>query len=842
MARFASLFLNDEAAKSTAEATAASDQGPAEKYKILFVDDEANVLKAMRRIFRQENFELLLAESGAQALALLEKHQPVHVVVSDHRMPGMAGTDLLKQIKAGYPKTIRIMLTGYADTDAVMGAVNEGAVYKFITKPWNDDDLRLTVGLALEQYDLIRENTSLKKQAETHKKELKQLSRFVNAHRSQLGNILVKAGLIDQATLEKALSIQSKSNTILPKILVNLGAIDERTILKAIEKNTAVNRVAPADFQVPEVLASLIPKEICEKNILLPLKRNGQKLIVVMADPTDLSKIDDLSFITGMPVQPVMASSGEILEKIKEVYGEQESFEEALSEIDFNDPTEQIEIVIEEADEGSDIEELLRAKDKPPAIRIVNAIISDALRHGASDVHIEPKNKFIMVRYRIDDLLVDKLHIPLNMQLAIVSRIKVMSDLDIAERRRPQDGRITVKSSTRMVDMRISTLPTINGEKVVLRILDKNAASKEIEELGFTGRDLTIVSQFIERPQGIILATGPTGSGKTTSLYGLLRKGAKITKNFTTIEDPVEYHMGMAEQVNVRDKIGLSFSTILRAILRQDPNVIMLGEIRDHETAEVAFHAALTGHLVLSTLHTNSSIASITRLRDMGIESYVISDALVGVIAQRLVRCICPKCKTEDHLDPRTLLSLNITDTAFAAWRGAGCDRCNGTGYKGRIAVYEIFQVDHEIKRMIHRDATEPELLHAARLTGMTTLLDNAVEKIKNGTTTCEEVLRVFGPQNANQIPCMHCGALMEQRHPFCPYCGKELIKFCRECSQPLAQDWTHCPRCGLPCHASSPKMELSNHDDTRTHPSAARRPPPGHPSIPGVPGGALRR
>ena len=465
--------------------------------------------------------------------------------------------------------------------------------------------------------------------------------------------------------------------------------------------------------------------------------------------------------------------------------------------MDITDPTEQIEIVLEEADEGSDIEELLRAKDKPPAIRIVNAIISDALRHGASDVHIEPKTKFIMVRYRIDDLLIDKLHIAMNMHLAIVSRIKVMSDLDIAERRRPQDGRITVKTSTRMVDMRISTLPTINGEKIVLRILDKNAASKDIEDLGFAGKDLIVVSQVIEKPQGIILATGPTGSGKTTTLYGMLRKGAKITKNFTTIEDPVEYYMNMAEQVNVRDKIGLSFSNVLRSILRQDPNVIMLGEIRDHETAEVAFHAALTGHLVLSTLHTNSSIASITRLRDMGLAPYVISDALAGVVGQRLVRKICTNCRIEDDPTPELLRSLKITSQGFKTFKGGGCDRCNNSGYKGRIGVYEIFQVDAEIKRMIHQDATEPELLHAARISGMTTLLDDALRKIEEGITTCEEVLRVFGPQNTVEISCSYCHALMEQRYHYCPYCGRELIRLCSVCGQMLAKDWRNCPKCG---------------------------------------------
>lgn len=799
MARLASLFLTDENRNTGENGQKPPDKDPPEKYKVLFVDDEPGVLKAMQRIFRQENYILLTAASGPAALSLLETQQPVHVVVSDHRMPGMTGADLLRQIKTKYPKTIRIMLTGYADVDAVMGAVNEGAVYKFITKPWNDDDLRLTVGLALEQYDLIRENVSLKQQTASQKKEIKRLSHFVHTHRSQLGNMLLKEQLITREILDRALAAQGRTNHVLPKILVDMGAVEENAIIDMIQRNTEINRIYPAEFKVPEVLAQLIPKEICKKNILVPLKRNDPKLLVAMADPTDYMKIDDLAFIAGMPIQPGLASQKEILEKIREVFGENDHLEEALSELDLTDPTEQIEIVLEEEDEDTSIEDLIKAKDKPPAIRIVNAIISDAMRHGASDVHIEPKTKYVMVRYRIDDLLVDKLHIPQGMHMAIVSRIKVMSDLDIAERRRPQDGRITVKSSSRMVDMRISTLPTINGEKVVLRILDKNAASKGIDELGFSPRDLKTVSQFIERPQGIILTTGPTGSGKTTSLYALLRKGAKITKNFTTIEDPVEYHMGMAEQVNVREKIGLTFSNVLRSILRQDPNVIMLGEIRDHETAEVAFHSALTGHLVLSTLHTNSSIASITRLRDMGMESYVIADALVGIIAQRLVRKICPHCKTEERPDEEQFRSLKITSPDLAVFKGSGCEKCNGSGYRGRIGVYEIFSVDAEIKRMIHQGATEPELLHAARLTGMSTLLDDAVEKLKLGLTTCEEILRVFGPQNTAEIACIHCGALMEQRYHFCPYCGKELVRTCKKCNQLLARDWRYCPGCSIP-------------------------------------------
>ena len=402
-----------------------------------------------------------------------------------------------------------------------------------------------------------------------------------------------------------------------------------------------------------------------------------------------------------------------------------------------------------------------------------------------------------MVRYRIDDLLQDKIHVPVNLHRAIVSRIKVMSELDISERRRPQDGRVTVKTSSRLVDMRISTLPTINGEKIVLRILDKNAASKDVSELGFSEKEIVVVGRLIEQPQGIILTTGPTGSGKTTTLYAMLRQGAKITKNFTTIEDPVEYYMGMAEQVNVREKIGLNFSTVLRSILRQDPNVIMLGEIRDHETAEVAFHAALTGHLVLSTLHTNSAISSVTRLRDMGIKPYVISDALIGVIAQRLVRRICPQCKSEDQPDQEILHSLGIYDQTIPAYKGKGCRHCNNTGYRGRLGVYEIFQIDDEIKRMIHRDATEPELTHSAKLTGMRTLQQDAIKKITEGLTTCEEVLRVFGPKNTLEISCSHCGAVLEERYHFCPLCGFELTRNCHTCGRFMLNNWRICPVCG---------------------------------------------
>ncbi len=797
MSRFASLFIEKDKKPENLKTQDLSEPGKG-KYRVLFVDDEENVLKAMLRIFRQENYTLLTANSGEKALEVLEK-EPANVIISDHQMPVMTGADLLRKIKELYPQTIRIMLTGHADVNAIMGAINEGAVYKFITKPWNDEDLRLTVSLALEQYDLIQENKALKKQRDVQKKKINNLSRFLVANRSQIGRMLLKKGLIKKEALDKALSEQNRTKKMLLSILTDRGLATEKTIMKMIQSEFGINRVNPKEFAVPTALAALIPKEICEKNILVPLKRVDRQLIVAMADPTDFIKVDDLKFLTGIPVQAVLSSTKEIIDKLKELYGEEEMLENAMSALDMQDPSETIEIILEEEDEESDIEELLNSKDQPPAIRIVNAIISDALRHKASDVHIEPKAKYVMVRYRVDGLLQDKLHIPLSMHPLIVSRIKIMSDLDIAERRRPQDGRVTVKSASKMVDMRISTLPTVKGEKVVLRILDKDAAIKGVTSLGCSDNDLVKISRFISQPQGIVLSTGPTGSGKTSTLYSILQESATITKNFTTIEEPVEYFMNMAEQVNIRPKIGLDFPVILRSLLRQDPDVILLGEIRDFETAEVAFHASLTGHLVLSTLHTNGTIASITRLKDMGVKPYVISDALLGIISQRLVRKICGNCRVDDDPSEELLrcLKLNKVNLGFTPQKGAGCEHCNKTGYSGRIGLFEIFQINEEMKKMIHGDVTEIELLKAARRTGMKTIYEDAMEKVKQGITTCEEVLRVLGAQNMVEIKCPHCNIDLEENSFFCPFCGKTIVPHCSGCGKTLNSDWKVCPHCG---------------------------------------------
>ncbi|VFQ43552.1 ATPase, T2SS/T4P/T4SS family [Desulfoluna butyratoxydans] len=791
MSRLASLFLGKDPPDSEEPP---EDTRP---YAILFVDDEAGVLSAMKRIFRKETYRIFTASCGEEALECLRREE-IHVIITDHRMPGITGADLLRRIKREYPNTIRIMLTGHADVGAIMGAVNEGAVYKFITKPWSDEDLRITVGLALEQYDLIRENRALKKNQVSQTKRINQMSRFINTHRSQVGSILMKQNLLRKNDLENAREIQAKKNLPMPQVLMEMGLVDEGTILNAIQREMGINRVYPAEFSTPEALVALIPREICKNNLLVPLKRTETGIMIAMNDPSEYLKIEDLQFITGLRVEPVIATRKEIIKKIEELYGEEEAGLDELTVLEMEDPTEAIEIILDEEDEEADLKELLIAKDQPPAIRIVNAIISDALRHEASDVHIEPKTKYVMVRYRMDGLLNDKIHVPITMHPAIVSRIKVMAELDISERRRPQDGRITVKTPSKMVDIRLSCLPTINGEKVVFRILDRNASIKSVEDLGLTNEEKEMVTRLINRPQGCILTTGPTGSGKTSTLYSLMQENASVTKNYTTIEDPVEYFMSMAEQVMVKEKIGLNFPIILRAILRQDPNVIMLGEIRDFETAEVAFHAALTGHTVLSTLHTNGSIPTITRLRDMGIQPYVIGEALSGIIAQRLVRRICDNCKEEEALSPATVdaLGINANGGTFPAFHGKGCDRCNNSGYRGRTGLFEILTVTQEIKQLINTAASESELTRAARWAGMKPLVEDGWTKINQGVTTAEEVLRVLGPQNTLEVKCPHCNANLRERHRYCPFCSGRILLQCINCGCYLEPDWNGCPDC----------------------------------------------
>jgi type II secretory ATPase GspE/PulE/Tfp pilus assembly ATPase PilB-like protein/CheY-like chemotaxis protein len=741
MSRYSSLF------------TGAAEESPTEasrrvRYRILLVDDEPNVVNALKRVFRQENYDIDTAADGQEALDKL-RIDTFHLMISDYMMPVMNGAELLRQAKQLHPDMIRIMLTGHADTGAVMGAVNEGAVYKFILKPWNDDDLRVTVALALEQHELIQKNKALTKDNAHKSREISSLAKMAVTNRSQLAIMLHKRDLLNNQQVQELHRLQQHHKEPIIRLLLEKDWVPERVIRDILRKDLLVEEVSLNEFQVDPAVASLVSQTFCEKQWVMPLKLEGRRLMLALADPMDMGLLDDLRFVSGLDIHPVMADVAAIKAKIAEVYGPGEgvSFEDLETLVSSPDPYEGIEVVIEDEDSAS-LEELLRGTEEPPAIRLVNSIILEAIRLGASDIHIQPRTKSVVVRLRIDGILVDKIHIPHQLHQSLVSRLKVMSELDISERRRPQDGRITVKSPLRIVDLRISTLPTINGEKVVMRILDRNSAIISIEGLGFAKSDQDKILNLVDKPQGIILTTGPTGSGKTTTLYALLQHNATPAKNYVTIEDPVEYYMDMAGQVLIKEKIGLTFPIVLRSILRQDPDVVLLGEIRDFETAEVAFHAALTGHLVFSTLHTNSAVATISRLFDLGLKPYVVATALEGIISQRLVRRICEHCREPVTPDPVLIARLG---PAFAGcvtvFRGKGCNHCHSLGYRGRLGVYEVLTPDEEMRHLITSGASVREIGKQAKEIGTSSLIEDACDKVKQGLTTLEEVLRVIGPQ-----------------------------------------------------------------------------------------------
>ncbi|MBS1156562.1 MAG: response regulator [Proteobacteria bacterium] len=725
-----------------------ASSAPAVRYRILLVDDEPNVTKALSRVFRRENYEIMTAGNATEALAQMRQN-PVQVVICDYQMPGMNGSELLRRIKADFPETIRIMLTGQADTSAVMGAINEGAVFKFILKPWNDDDLLVTVALALEQFDLRQRNLKLTQENQRKNGDIAALTRLAVTNRSQLGIMLHKKGELTSNQLQELVRVQEGRQEPLIVTLLEKGWVAERKVRSLLRTEMLIEEVALPEFQIDQAVASLLPRQLCARQLILPLKLDNRRLTLAMADPLDSGLIEDIRFTVGLALNVVMADAAAIRARIDEVYGTVSSmdFKELATVVGMEDPFDSVEIVIDD-DAAIPLEDLLLGTEEPPAIRLANAIILEAIRLGASDIHIQPRAKQVVVRYRIDGVLTDKIQFPHSLHQSLISRLKIMSELDISERRRPQDGRITVRTPFRVVDLRISTLPTINGEKLVMRILDRNSAVLDLASLGLSPADLPRVVTMMAKPQGIILATGPTGSGKTTTLYSLLQNNATAEKNYVTIEDPVEYYLDAAGQVLIREKIGLTFPLVLRAILRQDPDVILLGEIRDLETAEVAFHAALTGHQVFSTLHTNSAVATVARLLDLGLKPFVVASALEGIIAQRLARKVCESCAEEIEPDTGLLKRLGPAFSGLQRTRhGKGCTRCSGSGYKGRIGLYEVLTLDGLLRERIAAGAGLIEITRLAQAQGMQSIHDDAADKIAQGLTTPEEVMRVLGPQ-----------------------------------------------------------------------------------------------
>ncbi|HEX6408134.1 MAG TPA: type IV-A pilus assembly ATPase PilB [Gemmatimonadales bacterium] len=556
----------------------------------------------------------------------------------------------------------------------------------------------------------------------------------------RLGEILLREGLVTREQLAQALAEQKNSKHRLGYVLVKLGLVQELEITKLLARQYRMPAVDLSRFEVDPKIIKLVPADMATKSVVLPLKREGRTLTVAMADPTDLGLLEDLKFITRFDLFPVIAGEYTLRNLIERHY---EASDQQLQSIlkDMEETGEDVEVVEQEEDEAATQAQI----DDAPVVKLINGLLTDAVRRGASDIHIEPFEHEIRVRYRIDGALLEIMRPPLKMKAALTSRVKILSQLNIAERRVPQDGRLKLKMGSRVIDFRVSTLPVLFGEKIVLRILDKGNLTLDLTKFGFEPKAEKDLMKAILNPYGMVLVTGPTGSGKTTTLYSALSRINTPEVNIMTAEDPVEYNLMGINQVLVRTEIGLTFAAALKAFLRQDPNIIMIGEIRDLETGGIAIKAALTGHLVLSTLHTNDAPSTITRMIDMGIEAFNVASAVNLVVAQRLIRRICKDCKAEhQYTDPElAALGTNIESLRKLTFmKGTGCDTCSGTGYKGRAGLYEVMALSPELRRMILRGASVVEIRDQAVSEGMLTLRMDGMKKIERGITTLEEVVK----------------------------------------------------------------------------------------------------
>ncbi|MEW5900046.1 MAG: type IV-A pilus assembly ATPase PilB [Acidobacteriota bacterium] len=567
---------------------------------------------------------------------------------------------------------------------------------------------------------------------------------------SNLGELLLREKVITPDQLKSALEIQKEKNVPLQTAIVSLGLVSEEDMAQALSRQLGYPYIDLDQFEVYPDVVSLIPLDIVKKYMIMPIHRIRSFLTLSMVDPTDLEVIEDIRFRTGLSIQPVIASESGIMNAINKYYGSSSALrvKKIIEDIALADDARVN--IIEEEKEDYDVEELVHSTEEAPIIKLVNEIFVDAIKKGASDVHFEPYEQTFRVRFRLDGILHEQMNLPLKFKSPVISRVKILSNMDIAEKRLPQDGRIKMKvklenGGRKEVDMRISALPTIFGEKIVSRILDRQMLKLDMTELGFEEESLEKFQEAIRRPWGIILVTGPTGSGKTNTLYSAVSTLNCLEKNILTAEDPVEYNISGISQVHIKDEIGLDFPRVLRSFLRQDPDIMLVGEMRDLETVDIAIKAALTGHLVFSTVHTNDAASTIIRLVNMNVEPFLIADSVILVVAQRLVRRLCQKCKTPHKLPEKALLDIGFTPDevrSVQARRAQGCDYCNNTGYKGRIALYEVMPIDDEMRDLILVRAQSREIKKKATEKGMITLRRSGLIKIKSGITSIEEVLR----------------------------------------------------------------------------------------------------
>ena len=565
---------------------------------------------------------------------------------------------------------------------------------------------------------------------------------MVTSLKERLKQILINSNLISPGQLEQALKVQKKKGGRLGDILVEMGYINKKDLMLTLSQELNIPPVDLSKLQIKPEIIKLIPKQLVQHYGLVPVSRIGKTLTVAMSDPLNVFAMDDIKVLTGLSIRPIIGTEKSIERAIEQYY--QAPTAEIMEDIIKDAAKSRMELIEDAGEEALDSRDLLSLAQETPVIRIMNALLSEAIKRRASDLLIEPLENSLRVRYRVDGILEESAAPPRSMQNALISRIKVMSQLNIAERRLPQDGRFKVKIGERMVDFRVSIIPSSFGEKAALRVLDKKALMLEVDKLGFQQDSVKRIKEASFRPHGMILICGPTGCGKTTTLYSILKCIDRPEKNIISVEDPVEYQLSGINQVTYREDIGLTFASALRSILRQDPDIIMVGEIRDSQTADIAIKAALTGHLVLSTLHTTDAAGSIVRLLNMGIEGFLIASTVIMVAAQRLVRKLCPDCKEPYELGQDLKKKLGLTQAGKSVfYRPKACKACNSTGYSGRIGIIEVLVLTPAIKELVMKKASEAEIKIAARKAGMATLRENGLAEVKAGITSLEEVMRV---------------------------------------------------------------------------------------------------
>jgi type IV pilus assembly protein PilB len=564
----------------------------------------------------------------------------------------------------------------------------------------------------------------------------------------RLGELLTKASLITQDQLKEALKLQKETGGKLGETLIKLGFVAEEDITECLSQQFGVPSINLAHFEIDSAIIKLLPVEVARKYNILPVNKTGATITIAMADPTNVFAMDDIKFMTGYNVEPVVASELGIKTAIDNYYGSTSSLELKKVMEDLQQ-SESADLEVLEEEEDIDMAAVADSAGEAPVVKLVNLILTDAIKRGASDIHIEPYEKEFRVRFRIDGTLYEIMNPPLKLKDAITSRMKILAKLDISEKRLPQDGRIKLKmklnDKNKELDFRVSVLPTLFGEKIVMRLLDKDNLRLDMTKLGFEPESLVAFEEAIFKPWGMVLVTGPTGSGKTNTLYSALSKVNSPEVNIMTAEDPVEFNLPGINQVQMKESIGLNFAATLRSFLRQDPNIILVGEIRDFETAEIAIKAALTGHLVLSTLHTNDAPSTINRLMNMGIEPFLVATSVQLIAAQRLARRVCANCKEPVEITPQALMNIGYKKDevgTFTVYKGRGCEKCNNTGYKGRVALIEVMAIDDAIRDLILSGGTAIDIKRRAAETGMISLRRSGLIKIKDGTTTIEEVVR----------------------------------------------------------------------------------------------------